>query len=170
MKLSEYMTFTSTTNCYKTPDGYDENDLMLDVLVIGLAEELLEFSMEDTDTNMRAEAGDCLWYCSELLKAIDKGGITSFVTHYNHIVDNHGVIISASHGVKAALSIVKKYIRGDFSIEEKRARIWELVSIVFKSFKMMYDVDGIMRDNMQKLKKRIETNTIHGDNRESKCV
>jgi hypothetical protein len=168
MIFSDYITFTPTTNCYTVPDNFSHEDILTDVLITGLAEELTEFFLAETDVEMRQEAGDCLWYCSELLNAIGKMGITSFVQYYESIVDKHGIIVSTHHVTKALLSVKKKYIRGDFSIEEKRARVWELVSLVFKSFGVMYDMSYIMSENKEKLTKRIAENTIKGDNRENK--
>jgi hypothetical protein len=166
MIFGKYREFTPITNCYSVPNKYKGEHLLLDVLLIGLAEELLEYSLETEENKKELEAGDCMWYCSEIMNNLDMADFHSNYVYYKKFTHSYSNLSLSLVAVsKEFLSISKKYIRGDFDDEIKREKIKELVTITIFYFFARFEIGSILDRNVQKLIERKEKNTIKGHDR-----
>ena len=150
--MEEYKMFTKSTNCY--PDFFSGQ--MIDVLLIGLCEEITEFLMSELDR--KGEAGDMLWYAVEISRNISMDDAIFFRNGKKNLMEI----------LKYALSTVKKNIRGDFGELEKNKRCGEIVYWIIKALENEgFHINDLIESNTKKLTDRKERGVIkgEGDNR-----
>lgn len=149
MTIQEYSKFTTTTNCY--PEEFTIE--MIDILLIGLVEEIIEFLMSDLDKF--GEAGDITWY----ITAIDRLVSGFLIIDYAMKRDYSFLEIA-----KFAQSTVKKFIRSDFDRQEKIKRCRKIVMITLAALSNAgYNLADLMESNTKKLTDRKARGVIKGE-------
>jgi hypothetical protein len=149
MTIQEYSKFTTTTNCY--PEEFTIE--MIDILLIGLVEEIIEFLMSDLDKF--GEAGDITWY----ITAIDRLVSGFLIIDYAMKRDYSFLEIA-----KFAQSTVKKFIRSDFDRQEKIKRCRKIVMITLEALSNAgYNLADLMESNTKKLTDRKARGVIKGE-------
>lgn len=168
MKLKEYENIIAETAIY--PKEITQS-FGLAYCMLGLIEEFQELSDTRTKTEAQKEAGDVIWY------------ITAMATEVNTSISELWLELatekyepfdtSSTKDILCRLSgKVKKHYRDgkDYSAEIKTSLKQVLVHMKKMLDTQNIDFSEVLQTNYDKLIKRRETNTLHGegDNREEK--
>lgn len=155
--LGDYRKFIKTTNKYP-------EDKMLDCLLLGVAEECIEALMAmnmNSGIDVDKENGDILWYSFSILNYFE----TDITKDQDVIEAEKHVPVMLPLSAKNAISAIKKFNRGDFSLDEKRVKA---LRIAYNNIGQLQDIYGdefelLMGLNVYKLKNRTKNNTIKGE-------
>jgi len=136
---------------------------------LGLNEEFKEFWEKETNQDkegMLKEAGDVCWYICALCKetGID---FEQLLTHYIKIIRYQLPKLTATELIYELLTFsgnVKKFYRDgkEININTLEYILREILDFVFENYEEE-DIYIILQKNYEKLIKRRETNTLHGD-------
>jgi NTP pyrophosphatase (non-canonical NTP hydrolase) len=146
MIWQDYVKLTTEFNTYPVED-------QLTTLLVGLAEELIEYNLASQD-EVHWEAGDVLWYVSEISNLLD---VELFLNPRNRSSN-------IQFDVKEILSCVKKYRRGDFGEPERRARVISTCASVLNDMAGAHrsEFPFILTCNISKLTDRRNRDKIKG--------
>ena len=152
MIFEEYRKQTSQMNCY--PENFQ--DSQCGILLMGLAEELIEFQMAKGHIDsMVSEIGDVSWYVAELCNLISYSPKLDVYTMFDFNIP--------LEMAKKAISLNKKYYRGDYDCIKRLEGIKLLCDNAHSfidGFNRKYDC---YRKNIDKLTQRLAKNTIRGE-------
>ena len=156
MNIQDYKKIIDETAIYPS----EVSNFGIAYCFLGLIEEIYEFNNTEERHNIIKEAGDIIWYITALSKELDLDYERIMVSHWEDGLSYIGLEIASFAGN------IKKYYRDGKVIEKEGLTI--LLEDIISSIKyslIMIDssFDEVLTINYNKLIKRRETNTIHGD-------
>lgn len=164
MKIQDYVTIINHTAVYpRTVENFG-----IAYTFLGVLDESMEcmdkMRLDASKEEINKEKGDIVWY----LAAFCKETSLDFEKIVNEFFQNKSVGSIEPDGI---IGDVKKFYRDNKVLSQERIRTFVLSTLyTFFNEESREEFDVIMQNNYDKLMKRRETNTIHGDgdNRELK--
>lgn len=170
MNLKEYNKLTHETAVYPR----EVNNFGLAYCFLGLIDEINEFVdvlWEESPKvlSIVKEGGDAFWYLSETCNQYTQLNFPQIVESAKELAESEDFYSnesSAGSGLETIAGDIKKFYRDNKPLDTMKvtaALVYEFAGIIAIFNEYGISLEEVLETNYLKLKKRRETNTIHGD-------